>query len=131
VSVRIVTKADIDAIVTVALRWTESGALQHMPAQAAGVLRVTPENATEVGTLLWRANHDSYNYGGPRELLEPEEVAEVPEDWVAEMPEYTFAEFPGTPAHEVVVRLTSFYRYQTQCDHWDQTHLYANGEPLS
>ena len=128
-SVRIASKADIDAIVTVALRWTESGALEHMPDQVADVLRVTPENATEIGALLWRANHDSFNYGGPRELVEPEVLAEVLEYGAEEMPEYTFAELPGIPVPEVVVRLTSFYRYQTQCDHWDQTHLYADGEP--
>jgi hypothetical protein len=129
VSVRIVSSADIDAIVTVALRWTESGALERLPAQAAQVLRVTPENATEVGIRLWLANHDTFNYGGPRELVEPEVVAEA-EEWDVEVvPVYTFAEFPGVPLPEVVVKLVRYYRYQTQCDHWDQEWLWANGEP--
>lgn len=127
-SVWIVSKADIDAIVTVALRWTESGALEHMPAQVADILRVTPENATQIGVLLWLANHDSFNYGGPPEFMEPAELAEM-EEWAEEMPEYTFTAFPGTPVPEVVVRLTRYYRYQTQGDHWNQAHLYASGEP--
>lgn len=134
-SVWIVSREDIDAIVTVAVRWTEFGAIEHMPPAAADVLRVTRENATEVGTRLWRANHDSYNYGGPREFLTPEEL-EAPEcqpEWVEEMPQYTFAEFPGNPAPEVVVKLTDYYRYQTQNDHWTESYTWtepwANGEP--
>lgn len=60
--------------------------------------------------------------------MEPAELAEM-EDWAEEMPEYTFAAFPGTPVPEVVVRLTSYYRYQTAGDHWNQGHLYADAQP--
>ncbi len=124
----VVSKEDIDAIVTVALRWTESGALDQMPPQAAEVLRVTRSNANEVGERLWSANHDSVNYGGPRDLVDPEVLAEAEEyGEVEEMPAYTFVEFVGTPAPEVVMRLTTFYQYQTQCEHWDERYLWPNG----
>jgi hypothetical protein len=49
------------------------------------------------------------------------------------MPQYTFAEFPGIPAPEVVAALTDYYRYQTQNDCWTEprewTYTGANGEP--
>jgi hypothetical protein len=136
VSVWVVSTETIDAIVTVALRWTESGVTEYMPAEAADVLRVTPENATEVGTRLLRANYDQFNYGGPRERLTPEEIAETPEyqpEYQQEMPQYTFAEFPGNPSPVVVVRLTDYYRYQTQNDYWTESYTWlepwTNGGP--
>ncbi len=130
-SVWVVSKTDIDALVSVALKWTERGDVARMPEPAASVLKVSRETASEVGTRLWAANHDAFNYGGPRRLCDSETLEEVlafPEDLV-DMKGYGFEELPGTPAPETAVRLAGYYAYQTAGDYWEEVECWQDGEP--
>jgi hypothetical protein len=65
VSSELASKTDIDALVTIALQWTEDGHVDAMPEPARTVLRVTPEHASEIGRDLWQANADAFYFGGP------------------------------------------------------------------
>ncbi len=71
-SSQLVSKTDIDALVTVALQWTEDGHVDAMPEPARTVLRLTQENASSVGQQLWQANADAVYFGGPPEGCDPD-----------------------------------------------------------
>lgn len=115
----IVSKTDIDAIVSVALRWTETGLLKEAPAAVADVLLVTEDNATQIGSMLWAANHDTVNYGGPFSELDLEQYAEWDADEPVEMPSYEFEPLPGFPRPQTAIRLAGYYAYQTAHDYWE------------
>jgi len=78
----IVSKTDIDALVSVALRWTEAGLLEATQPAVADILAVTLSTATELGSKLWAANHDTVNYGGPLSELDLVQYAQ----WDADEP---------------------------------------------
>ncbi len=124
----IVSKTDIDAIVTVALRWTEAGLLEIQPASVQAILAVRPDSASEVGSKLWAANHEANNYGGPRELADPEFLAELDAEDVVAMPAYEFEALPGTPRPQTAIHLAGYYAYQTAGDYWDDED-WPNGQP--
>lgn len=92
------TKADIDALVTIALRWSQRGDAERMPAVVADVLWVTRDTATALGARLWNVNL---------------EVARMHEALWEEAQEYRFEELPGAPAPETALRLVEFYESQT------------------
>lgn len=116
----IVSKTDIDALVSVALRWTEEGLMGAQPTSVAAVLTVIPENASRVGRMLWTANHDTFNFGGPRASQSPEHLAELPPERIWPVPEYEFEAFPGMPRPEIALHLASYYTYQTENGSWDR-----------
>jgi hypothetical protein len=127
-SVWIVSKTDIDALVTVPFRWSETGVLTGLPKWVAGLLTVTPSNASDIGSRLWRANHDTFNYGGPRELLDPEMLAEVDAHDVAVTPPYEFQALPGMPRPETAIRRVGYYAYQTAGEYWGKS-MWPQGKP--
>jgi hypothetical protein len=124
----IVSKTDIDALVSVAFRWTEAGALQETPPSVVELLTVTDSNATKIGVDLWRANHDTCNYGGPLSQLDLEQYATWDADPPVEMPTYDFEPLPGSPRPQTAIRLAGYYSYQTAHDFWQQPD-WPNGEP--
>ena len=129
-SVWVVSKTDMDALITIAVHWTEHGDLARLPAPAASVLRVTRQTASQVGARLWLANHNTFNYEGPPEWQDPEYLAELnanPE-LLEQMPDYGFEPLPGTPAPESAVGRSRYYRYQTQADYWDED-WWPDGRP--
>lgn len=129
-SVWIISKPDLDAYVSIAYRWTERGDTARMPREAAEVLTVTLDNASEVGKRLWAANHDAFNYGGPRRLCHPELLAEIEaEGDPAQMPDFQFEPFPGTPEPETAMNRAHYYSYQTAGDYWENADEWPNGEP--
>ena len=124
----IVSKTDIDALVSVALRWTETGLIEMQPPAVAAVLAVTPGNADEVGLNLWAANHDSNNYGGPKFMADPDFLKTLNPDRIAVMPTYQFEALPGLPRPQTAIYLAGYYAYQTAGDYWDR-YDWPNGEP--
>lgn len=95
----LLSKTEIDAMVTVALRWTEHGDVARMPEPARTVLHVTPANATDVGTRLWQPNRDRF----PDQELAP----------------YEFEALPGKPGPLIAFRLAEYYEYQVAGDLWE------------
>ena len=124
----IVSKADIDALVSVALRWTETGLVDVQPPSVAAVLTVTPDSASEIGAKLWAANHDANNYGGPKSMADPELLEELDADDVVPTPRYEFEAFPGLPRPQTAIHLAGYYAYQTAGDYWDRWE-WPDGEP--
>lgn len=124
----IVSKTDIDAIVSVALRWTETGLMEVQPSSVAAVLKVTPGNASEIGARLWAANHEANNYGGPKSMADPEFLEDLDPDDVAETPSYEFEALPGLARPQTAIHLAGYYAYQTAGDYWDRWE-WPSGEP--
>jgi hypothetical protein len=123
----IITKADVDAFVSVAYRWTEAGQVDVMPPEFAQVLRVTDDNASDLGAHLWAANHDATNFGGPRRLADPELVTELEEgNEIVEMPPYEFQAFEGMPSPAVALNRASYFQYQTANDFWELRGSWEN-----
>lgn len=91
----LVSKTEIDALVTIAIQWTQDGHVDAMPEPARTVLRVTSEIASDVGRRLWQANAGAFYFGGPPEGCDPdvreEAQAELGRDY-------------GTPFVAVVAR---------------------------
>ena len=121
---RLVSKADIDAYVTIALGWTERGEIQGLPEPARSVLTVTRDNASDVGQRLW--------YGNARRFIEFDEAdfahdpgswEDVQEDkaWWESVTPYVFEEFPGQPHPETAFRIAAFYSYQSADDDWERS----------
>jgi hypothetical protein len=132
VSSHLVSKTDIDALVTIAFQWTEDGHVDAMPEPAKTVLRVTPENASNVGRQLWQTNADAVYFGGPPEGCDPdvreEAQAELELDggtpYVAA---YVFEALPGVASPVAAARAISFYAYQTEGDAWDPDDAFFRG----
>lgn len=131
-SVWILSKADVDAYVSIAYRWTEAGQVDQMTAEVSEVLRVTDANASEIGSKLWAANHDAFNFGGPKRLADPALVAEkVASDEIEETPRYEFQAFEGVPTSVVALNRVGYYTYQTAGDYWDEPSDWERGrEPF-
>lgn len=102
-------KAEIDAMVTTALRWTERGDVARMPEPARSVLQVTRDTATDVGRRLWGPNADH-----------------VPED---PLPDYVFEEIPGDPPPAIAHQLGAYYEYQFAGDDWEDAPGWNDGPP--
>jgi hypothetical protein len=99
-----------------------------MPPEVAQALTVTDANASEVGSRLWAANHDAFNYGGPRRLAHPELVAEREEnDEIEERPRYEFQLFEGTPSLTLALNRVGYYSYQTRGDYWERPSDWDRG----
>jgi hypothetical protein len=131
VSVSLCSKTDIDALVTIALRWTEAGLIPASPDWIRQILTVTSSNADGVGTRLWRANHDMYNFRGPSEMLDASAIAEVRRergDVLVEMPTYAFGALPGVPRPQTAIALAGNYAYDTDGEHWER-RWWPNDQP--
>lgn len=131
-SSQLVSKTDIDALVTVALQWTEAGHVDAMPEPARTVLRVTQENATAVGRQLWQTNADAVYFGGPPEGCDPdvreEAQAELDQDGGSPYVQaYVFEALPGVATPLAAARVVSFYAYQTEGDAWDPDDGFFRG----
>lgn len=128
VSNHVVSKTDIDALVTIALQWTEDGHVDAMPEPARTVLRVIPDDASEVGRQLWQANVDAFYFGGPREYCDPdvreEAQAELGSDggtpYVAA---YEFEGLQGVVTPVAASHVAGYYSYQTANDAWDDPYF--------
>lgn len=131
-SVWIITKADLDAYVSIAYRWTQAGEVATMPPEVAEVLTITDQNADEVGAWLWAANHDAFNFGGPKRLVDPALLAEDEQTGqVVEMPPYDFQAFEGMPSPAIALNRAGYYRYQTMSDYWEESSDWEAGrEPF-
>lgn len=131
-SSQLVSKTDIDALVSIALQWTEAGHVDAMPEPARTVLRVTPENASDVGRQLWQTSADAFHFGGPPEGCDPdvreEAEAELERDGGTPYVEaYVFDALPGVASPVAVARAISFYAYQTEGDAWDPDNAFYRG----
>lgn len=128
----LVSKTDVDALVTIALQWTETGHVDAMPEPARTVLRVTPESASEVGRQLWQANVDAFYFGGPREWCEPDVLeqgqAELELDGgTPYLAAYEFEALPGVVNPVAAGRVVNFFAYQTANDAWDPDDAFFRG----
>lgn len=112
-------KADIDALITIALVWNESGELDRMPWATAQALRVTRDSTHALGQDLWIANYDAFFWGGPKEFADQDMVAETDPESVEEVPTYEFELLPGTPTYVHAVAMGSFYWGCTKNESWD------------
>lgn len=128
----LLSATDIDAFVTIALRWTGAGVVAAQPRNVRDVLTVTDATATEVGRRLWLANHNAVNFGGPSELCDPEVLCELLQDPgnLAVMPEYRFQPLPGSPAPETAIRRAHYYLYQTGGDYWEAWKWAGAAQPF-
>lgn len=129
---QLVSKADIDALVTIAMQWTEAGDVDAMPEPARTVLRVTAQNADEVGRQLWQANADAFYFGGPPEGCDPqvreEALAERErEGGIPYVAAYVFEALPGVAGPVAAARIINFYAYQTEGDAWDPDDTFFRG----
>lgn len=122
----LLSKADIDAYVTIALRWTERGEVATLPEPARTVLKVTRDTASDVGQRLWYGNvrgfieFDDASFADDPGTLE--EIEETRAWWESVTP-YVFQEFPGDPHPETALRRAAFYTYQTASDQWAEWFL--------
>jgi hypothetical protein len=122
-----VSKADIDALVTVAMRLTEIDAL---PVDLSSVVprHITEANADSVGRELWVENwrlnwdlhpdvQESYDWGDESRWADFDPQTATPP---AEIDEYTFMELFGSPLDATAARIISYYRYQTAGALWSE-----------
>jgi hypothetical protein len=100
-SANFVSKETIDALVTAALTWgyMKPGEFWFRPVATMTVTTVTWDDATAVGTMLWRANYDV-----TEGWMDPPEV---------EWPGYEFELYPGEPDPVTILKTISYYGYQT------------------
>ncbi|MGH3347504.1 MAG: hypothetical protein ACRDO4_11030 [Nocardioides sp.] len=123
---RILSKADVDAYVTIALRWTERGEVTFLPQPARSVLAVTRDTASDIGQRLWYGNvrgfidFDDEAFDDDPGTLE--DITETRQWWESVTP-YVFDEFPGDPHPETVLRRVAFYTYQSAGDDWEDWFL--------
>jgi len=132
VSSHLVSKTDIDALVTIALQWTEDGHVDAMPEPARTVLRVTLENASDVGRQLWQTNADAFYFGGPPEGCDPDVREEAQKELERDggtpyVDAYLFEALPGVATPWAAARVIRYYAYQTQGDAWDPDDAFYRG----
>lgn len=128
----LVSKTDIDALVTVAVQWTDGGHVDSMPEPARTVLKVTLQNASDVGRQLWQANADAFYFGGPPEGCDPETRAEAEAELARDggtpfIAAYVFEPLPGVASPFAASRLARFYAYQTEGEAWDPGDPFFRG----
>ncbi len=112
------SKVDIDALVTIAMRWSDTAPL---PVSAFGLVpaRITAANATAVGRELWLENWQ-------RNCWRPEEERDDDEVRVSEMVHsYVFEELPGQPLDGTALRIIQCFCYQTANDEWEEQGTYG------
>lgn len=120
------TKADIDALVSIALHWNESGQVDPLSPTERTALAVTRDSATWLGSELWRASYDSFNYGGPKEFCDPEMLDGS--EYIEEMPTYEFERLSGAPTALHAASIANFYWSCCNCDAWDsEDNFYRPG----
>ena len=122
----ILSKADVDAYVTIALRWTERGDIARLPEPARSVLTVTLATASDVGQRLWYGNVRGFiDFDESAFLDDPgtwEDIQQTRTWWESVTP-YVFEEFPGQPHPETAMKRAQYYSYQSAGDHWDEWFL--------
>lgn len=119
-SSNLVSKTEIDLLLTAALHWGNPNFSYRLYIWAPNKMfgrTLTPENADEVGGVLWRENFLKAEWD-----QDPENA-----------PSYTFERLPGTPTPVVVLKAIAHYSYQSegdQPDEWVTSEPYAFLETL-
>lgn len=125
-STAIVSRTHIDALVSVARAWLVEDAPTAGRGTPDPALAAALSDPDGVGAMLWRANHDCFNYfGTPRAYLlaeAPEDLAEIEAGGeVHEAPGlagYRFEPLAGTPHPAVAAKLVAAYLYQVSDEAW-------------
>jgi hypothetical protein len=119
-----VTKDHVDALVTAAVRWRQTGVTSALGEAMRRELDLTKEGADRVGLALLLQNYYTMAYGeDPDELHDEERAmldAEAASYDIVQPTSYEFDELPGSPAPETVLALLAGYRYQSE---WEGTGL--------
>jgi hypothetical protein len=103
VSQFLLSSTHIDAMVTAALQWSASEGFAYP--WGGALHRVTTDNASEVGALLWDAHLQSVSDGDPAVLADL--------TGGRELPAYVFDALPGRADPWVVLRVSACFTYQT------------------
>lgn len=117
-SVLLVSKVDIDALVTIALRWSNSVDSLRLSQAVHQAMHVSRSTADVVGTRLFQANWNAFHYGGDPDLLDDEGRGYFELHGIEPFPGYNFSELPGAPLPETCLHLVGFYEHQTAGDNW-------------
>ncbi len=117
-SVMLVSKVDIDALVTIALRWSNSVDSLRLSQAVHHAMHVSAQTADVVGARLLEANWNAFHYGGDPTRLDREARECFELQGIETFPGYAFDELPGAPLPETCLYLLSFYEYQAATDNW-------------
>ena len=125
-STHMVGKVDIDALVTVAMRFTAAQPLPLGPSSPVPP-RITESNADEVGRTLWVENwrlnwdlHPDFWDADEWDDRRWEEFDPQTANPPAEIDGYTFMELFGDPLAGTAGRIVAYYRYQTAGQLWSE-----------
>lgn len=114
----------IDALLTVGVVWGAPETGPFLPRDVRRRLALPPEAADGFGLVLLTENWNSVVYGGDPANEDAQYVETMEREWredgAVKPQSHTFTQLPGLPRPETVLRLVSFYRYQTATDDWEE-----------